>query len=72
MLLFVFIRLFLESFEYSARIKSLFRQKLFLKRSKKIKDCRLSDEFSQARSFFVFLLKKSFDVCSFVTFSDVP
>ena len=72
MLLFIF-RLFLDPFEYTARIKSLFRQKLFLKHSKKssrIVVCQTS--FYKHGPFFVFLLKKFFEVCSFVVYSDVP
>lgn len=72
MLLFVF-RFSLKTFEYMARIKSLFRQKLFLKHSKKssrIVVCQTS--FYKHGPFFVFLLKKFFEVCSFVVYSDVP
>ena len=57
---YLFFRLFLILSNIRLGIKSLFRQKLFLKRSKKkFNVCRLSDEFSQALSLFVFLLKKN-------------
>lgn len=56
---YLFFGFSLETFAYSARIKTLFRQKLFLKRSKKFNACLLLDEFSQARSFFRFSAKKN-------------
>lgn len=59
MLLFIF-RLFLETFKYSPRIKPLFRQKLFLKRSKKNSMCVVCQTSSQqARSLFRFSAKKN-------------
>ena len=73
MLLFVFLGFLLKLSNIRLGIKPLFRQKPFLKRSKKkIKACRLSDEFLQALSLFRFSAKKSFEVCSFVAYSDVP
>ena len=54
-------------------IKPLFRQKPFLKRSKKSSRLVVCQTSSYKHCpFFVFLLKKSFDVCSFVAYSDVP
>lgn len=68
-----FFRFSLETFKYSARIKSLFRQKFFLKHSKKSSRIVVCQTSSFKRCpFFVFLLKKSFEVCSFVAYYDVP
>ncbi len=68
----MFLDFFLNLSDIRLGIKSSFRQKLLLKRSKKFNACRLLDEFLQALSLFVFLLKKFFEVCSFVAYSDVP
>lgn len=59
MLLFIF-RLFLDPFEYTDRIKSLFRQKLFFetfKKSSRLVFCQTSSH--KHGPFFVFLLKNS-------------
>lgn len=57
---YLFFLFSLETFEYSARIKSLFRQKLFLKRSKKSSRLVVCHTSSHKQGpFFVFLLKKN-------------
>lgn len=57
---YLFLGFFLILLDIRLGIKSLFRQKLFLKSSKKkFKACRLSDEFLQALSLFRFSAKKN-------------
>ena len=73
MLLFVFLGFFLKLSNIRFGIKSLFRQKLFFetfKKSSRLVVCHTSSH--KQGPFFVFLLKKFFEVCSFVAYSDVP
>ena len=73
MLLFVFLGFFLKISKIRLGIKPLFRQKLFLNRSKKSSRLVVCQTSSHKHCpFFVFLLKKSFEVCSFVAYYDVP
>ena len=73
MLLFVFLGFFLILSNIRLGIKPLFRQKHFLKRSKKSSMCVVCQTSSFKHGpFFVFLLKKFFEGYSFVAYSDVP
>lgn len=73
MLLFVFLGFLLKLSNIRLGIKSLFRQKPFLKRSKKRSRLVVCQTSSYKHCpFFVFLLKNSSNSCSFVAYSDVP